>query len=316
MKRRAIKCEVLDLRTLDEARHRAWEGLLTGASVYRNPNLSPRFAATVAVHRPTSVGMAWDRDRLVAVLPFHRLEGGACEALALGVSDYHGPVFCSDCGLSYMEFMKRLDIEEFRFDHLMADMQIKQRVAPWRPTHLINLAKGEMGYRWELRERNSSLWQEMLSLKRRVERDVGEVTFVPNLQRPEALDLLIGWKSLQFDETRIFNDFNLDWNAPFLHELLNVATSECSGMLSGIFVGDTPMALHMGSISSAVLQTCYTAYDRRFADYSPGALLLFFQVAYCLRHGISVLDLGKGDEPYKRRWANDRLWVAEGRLLI
>lgn len=310
-----MKCEIIPAQELAPSRLLAWDKLLAQAPVHGNPNLSPWFTTAVAAHRPTMVGMLSECDRLLAVLPFHREADGVCEALALGVSDYHGPLVHPECRFDYLDFLRRLEIGEFRFDHLLADFRIKQLAGPWHPTHLINLAKGETAYRWELRDRGSGIWQEMQSQIRRLQRVAGPVTFIPSLGCPEALDILIGWKRSQFQKTQAFDDFGMPWNAPFLHELLQVRERSCCGLLSGLFVGGHPIALHMGSLSPQVLQTCYTAYDPAYADYSPGSLLLFFQVRHCLREGISILDLGKGDEPYKRRWANDRLWVAEGSLL-
>ena len=312
-----MKYEVHAVESLPSSHLLAWDDLLGLAGPYKNPNFSPWFARAVSAHRPTLAGMLWNKDILLAVMPFHRLSGGGvCEALALGVSDYHGPLFHPDSRVPYVDFIHRLGIEEFRFDHLMADLRIRNRPMAWQPTHLINLAKGETGYRWDLRNRKSHLWAEMTHQWRRLEREVGPLSFVADLRSAETLAVLIEWKSRQFRRTQALDDFDMPWNAPFLHELLRTRERSCTGLLSGLFVNKFPIALHMGSVSPEVLQTCYTAYDPAYAEYSPGSLLLFSQVTHCLRQGIPILDLGKGNEPYKRRWANDSLWVAEGRLTI
>lgn len=72
----------------------------------------------------------------------------------------------------------------------------------------------------------------------------------------------------------------------------------------------------MGSRSAHVFQTCYTVYDPEYEKFSPGTLMLYYQIKYCLEQNIPILDLGKGREAYKGRWANDHLWVAEGRIKV
>jgi CelD/BcsL family acetyltransferase involved in cellulose biosynthesis len=307
-----VKCETLPAQELGSARLCAWDQLLAQAPIYKNPNLSPWFIMALAPHRPIQVGMVWDQDRLLAVLPFHVVDDDKSEALALGVSDHHGPLFHHNWHLPYLEIYRLLGIKEYRFDNLLAHPQIEG--VNWQPSHLINLAKGEAGYRWELRNRGSGLWQKMQRRLCKLEREVGSVTFVPQLQSHELLDMLILWKSRQFRRTHVSDDFDLFWNRPFLHELLETDERSCKGLLSGLFADSKPLALHMGTCSPQVLQTCYTAYDPAYAAYSPGALLSFHKVKYCLEEGIPLIDLGKGDEAYKQRWSNDRLWVAEGRL--
>lgn len=309
-----MKCEVLSAQELGSIRLQAWDQLLAHSPFCKNPNLSPWFAMALAPYRPTQVGMVWDHDRLMAVLPFHVVGDGECEALALGVSDHHGPLFHRDWQLPYLEIYRLLGIRKYRFDHLLAHPELKGVVL--QPNHLINLAKGESGYRWELRNRGSKLWWKMQYNLRKLGREVGSVTFVPQLQSHELLDLLISWKRRQYCRTQVSDDFDLPWNRPFLHKLLEMRKQTCKGLLSGLFVDGKPLALHMGSCSPQVLQTCYTAYDPEYAAYSPGSLLSFGKVGYCLSEGIPLVDLGKGDEAYKQRWANDRLLVAEGHLSI
>ena len=309
-----VKCEILPAQELGSARLQAWEQLLTHSPICKNPNLSPWFAMALSPHRATQVGMVWEQDRLMAVLPFHVIEDGKCEALALGVSDYHGPLFHRDWHLPYLEIYRLLGIREYRFNNLLAHHQING--VTWQPSHLINLAKGEAGDRWELRNRRSGLWQQMQYQLRRLSREVGTVTFVPQVQSHELLDLLISWKRHQYCRTKVSDDFDMPWNQPFLHELLETKERSCKGMLSGLFAGGQPLAFDMGTCSPHSLQTCYTAYDPEYAGYSPGSLLLFCLIGYCIEESIPLLDLGKGDEAYKQRWTNDQLFVAEGRLSI
>lgn len=82
------------------------------------------------------------------------------------------------------------------------------------------------------------------------------------------------------------------------------------GWLRGflLLAGEEPLAFTlyyqgMGTLISAVL-----AYDRRYARFSPGAIL-FQHTLRCLYESDrpEVLDFGEGDADYKQQWANEQV---------
>ena len=56
----------------------------------------------------------------------------------------------------------------------------------------------------------------------------------------------------------------------------------------------------------------FPAYDPKFATYSPGLVLLAKVVEEAPLLGLHVIDLGKGAEGYKGRFANASIPLAEG----
>ena len=71
----------------------------------------------------------------------------------------------------------------------------------------------------------------------------------------------------------------------------------------------------MGMRSKTVLHGWFAAYDPAFAKYSPGILLLLDMAKRASSPGISIIDMGKGSEPYKQR-LNGAIQIAEGSVVV
>ena len=66
--------------------------------------------------------------------------------------------------------------------------------------------------------------------------------------------------------------------------------------------------------SAKVLHYWFPAYDRDYARYSPGVILLAELARAAPGLGIDTIDLGKGDADYKRRFATGGVQLLEGRI--
>jgi CelD/BcsL family acetyltransferase involved in cellulose biosynthesis len=64
--------------------------------------------------------------------------------------------------------------------------------------------------------------------------------------------------------------------------------------------------------SQGVLHYWFPTYDKEFATYSPGLMLLLAMVEDAQTREIHLIDLGRGHAPYKDRFANGAFGVAEG----
>ncbi len=76
--------------------------------------------------------------------------------------------------------------------------------------------------------------------------------------------------------------------------------------------GDTVVAGHIGLRSTTTLAWWFPVYDPAYAAYSPGLLLCIELARAMAEQGLTVLDLGKGDEPYKERLSNTHIPLLRG----
>jgi CelD/BcsL family acetyltransferase involved in cellulose biosynthesis len=95
---------------------------------------------------------------------------------------------------------------------------------------------------------------------------------------------------------------------------LLMATHEpgCEGMLSTLHFGDRLVAAHFGIRSQRVLHWWFPVYDPAFARFAPGWIMLRELALAAPELGLERIDLGRGDDEYKRRARTGELQVCEG----
>ena len=84
------------------------------------------------------------------------------------------------------------------------------------------------------------------------------------------------------------------------------AESARAGRLRGyvLSVGTRPMAYQLGMIDGGTYHLVATAFDQRWADLSPGQVLHFMVMRDLADRGLSTIDYGFGDAPYKQAHAD------------
>jgi CelD/BcsL family acetyltransferase involved in cellulose biosynthesis len=212
-----------------------------------------------------------------------------------------------DCGLSV-----------FDFTHLRAS---QPHFAPYHRTvvasHAIDLSMGFDAY---LRERREARGPDVTygrphhaaARLRALEKQMGPVRFELHDPDSEALRLLLGWKSQQYRKNGVPDAFSCSWCVALVERLHRHQSQHLAGMLSTLTAGGRIVAAHMGMRSPTVLHWWFPSYDPAFAKFSPGLILLTEVCRRAREDGVQLVELGAGDEPYKRQVANTSIPEASG----
>jgi CelD/BcsL family acetyltransferase involved in cellulose biosynthesis len=72
------------------------------------------------------------------------------------------------------------------------------------------------------------------------------------------------------------------------------------------------VASHIGFREGSLLHYWFPAYDTRYSKYSPGTALFIELVRCASEHGIEAIDMGFGEQPYKRKQTDVQSDVAFG----
>jgi CelD/BcsL family acetyltransferase involved in cellulose biosynthesis len=152
----------------------------------------------------------------------------------------------------------------------------------------------------------------MARKQRKLGREEGPVRFLFDTQDHQALDTLMRWKSAQYRRTGRLDRFARPATVRLVRDLLDTRAPGCSGVLSVLYAGRRPVALHLGLRSAETLACWFPTYDVALARYSPGLMLHLFMAEAAAAAGLRRLDLGKGDEEYKTVLGNQEFMVAEG----
>jgi len=83
---------------------------------------------------------------------------------------------------------------------------------------------------------------------------------------------------------------------------------------SALFCGDAIVATHWGLLCDRRLYSLMPGFAGEWTRYSPGRLLDEDLIAWCFANGVTTLDFGAGDEPYKFEFGAERVAFTRAEL--
>ena len=200
------------------------------------------------------------------------------------------------------------------YDHLVEGVPARLRtsVRTWRPSPWMDLTGGMDGYLTRAsKSGKSNLSQARRRGRQAVER-LGELRFEPISTSHALLDQVIELKRGQYAATGSTDYFAPSGRRELLHRLLDHDEPGFSGVLSAVHCGDTLVAGHFGIKSDEVLHWWFPVYAPELGNLSPGWILLRELIAAAPELGVRRLDLGRGEDEYKRRAMTGQDLVGQG----
>jgi CelD/BcsL family acetyltransferase involved in cellulose biosynthesis len=158
-----------------------------------------------------------------------------------------------------------------------------------------------------VKERIGNLFPDSRRKRRKLERDLGEISFQFDDHRPEVFESCIRWKSAQYVATS-----GVDQLANPLHVQMFKKLHERGAIVCSSFsAGDTLLAVHLGGMVQNRHYWWLPTYDPEYARYSPGRLMLEAILEESYRQGHAEFDFLVGDEPYKWHYATHNREIGE-----
>jgi CelD/BcsL family acetyltransferase involved in cellulose biosynthesis len=299
---------------LGEELRRAWHRAMDESPEYANPFLAPEFAAGVGAHRGGAhVAVLHEYGQPVGFMPYERGLFGIGRAVGLGLSDCQALVHRPGVTWDAHELLRACGLVSFEFDHLVEEQKpFDGYLTGTFASPVIDLPDEGDGYVEWLRRTSPRHTKTTLAKERRLRSDAGEVRFVLDERDRRVLGTLMRWKSAQYRRTGRMDRFARPWIVDLVDDLFAVRAEHLTGMLSVLYADDRPVAAHFGPRSHTVLAGWFTAYDPAFSRYSPGLIMHPRMVEAAGRHGVRLVDLGRGDMEYKNWLKTRELRVGEG----
>ena len=311
-----MRVEVITPGELSRADRERWLALLRSNPQLTSPYFHPEFAACVGSVRPNARIAVLEQDGAHAYFPFQHSRLGVGAPIGGGLSDYQAVIASQHTRFDPRELLEQCGLAIWEFDHLVAAQK------PFRPFHrritgspFLDLSDGYEAYIRGRRDAGAKRLTELIRKGRKLEREIGGVEFVAHRVDEGLLDLVIKWKSKQCRRTGVLDYFSeLAWTVPLARRIMEANSDGFSGMLSVLYAKGRVAAAHLGMRSERALHYWFPVFepDGEFAPYSPGGILLLKLAEHAARSGISVLDLGKGDESYKASFMSGAVQIAEG----
>lgn len=305
---RWLAFDALGQRELD-----AWRRLRTSNPALDSPYFHPGFAA--AVHASgRAVHVAVDEDdagEIRALLPGHR-EGSTLQPVGWPGADFQGPIVQPGESFSPLALLCA-GVRSFEFDHLVDGVAAFE---PWiqsrRVSPYLDVSGGLDGYLG----RASKSGRDNISQARRrtakAERELGPVRFQVDVVDEELLRQLVELKRDQYRATGARDFFAEADRLNLLHRLLHTRGRDFGGIMSTLHAGENLIAAHFGIRSDSVLHWWFPVYAPEHSKLAPGWMLLRELVIAAPALGIDRIDLGRGDDEYKRRAKTGESTVCQG----
>jgi CelD/BcsL family acetyltransferase involved in cellulose biosynthesis len=314
--RQAVRTQVNVLRPgeLGPDHLSAWRSIQESQACLHSPFFSPEFVFAVAAERDDVFVAVLERDNgIEGFFAFHRDAEGVGIPVGVRISDHQGLV-ARDCGhLCAPDLLRACGLQRLDFRCVPASQKPFQLYhARTLRTLAIDLPGGFEAYAAWLKDSGSHLLTRLRKMQRQVEQSEGPTRFIWHAADSESLSRLLECKSGQYRRTGQADLFAQPWIVRTLQRLHAAQDAACRGVLSELRAGDRLLAAHFGIRSRTVLHYWFPCYESCFARHSPGLLLLLEIVKQTGSEGISRIDLGFANAPYKERFANANDVVARG----
>jgi CelD/BcsL family acetyltransferase involved in cellulose biosynthesis len=273
-----------------------------------NPFLSSEFVIAVGRFRPsTQVAILTEGQSIVGFFLFQRRQFGLGVPICGWLTPCQGLIHAPGVEWDPRELLCGCRLSAWQFDNLIVGQ------LPFKPYHaavalspVIDLADGFDAYYSKLRARSPHFCRELARRARKLAREAGELRIAADARDASLLRKLLAWKSDQWRRTSHVDKFEQPWLVGLLDALLAIRDDHLTGVLSGLYVGDKPVAAQFGLRSGDLLVGWFTAYDTRFRKYSPGLIQLKKMTEELAATGISAIDMGGGAKNYYKETLKSR----------
>ena len=301
---------------LDAEHVSVWQELQRSNPQLESPCFAPEFTqAVAAVRNDVEVALLRHDDKTKAFFPFQRQNGSRAIPVGGIVSDYQGLICSPRFTCDPRQLLKACKLVSWEFNRLLCSQEVfaayrKQSTLSAR----IDLSEGYASYVTQRRAAGTRQIKQCEYMMRRVEREVGRLRFVPHSTDPELLAQVLDWKSEQYRQTGWSDLFATRWGRALVERVQTLQSPAFGGVFSLLYAGQRLVAGHLGMRSSTIWHYWFPAYDRQFAKYSPGLILLLKMAQFAPEFGLRSIDIGTGISLYKKRLMNASVSVADGTL--
>jgi CelD/BcsL family acetyltransferase involved in cellulose biosynthesis len=309
-----MKVSVLKPGDLTDDLVARWAAIQASHTCYESPYFHPTFTQLVArVRSGVEIGLLEEAGEVVGFFPYERGPWGGARPVGGTLSDFQAVIALPEARWTSEELLRGCRLSSWQFHHLLADQsQFSEHHLARKESIYLDLVEGFEAFRAARRKAGSNKVDKVFQNYRRVEREIGPVRFEPLVEEEAIFQWLLVNKSRQYRSTGITDLFQFSWIVQLLTDIWRQPSDDFRGVLSAMYFGDQLAAVHFGMRCRGVLHSWFPAYDRSFAKHSPGLMSTTLLAREFALLGVERIDLGKGDEPYKRHFQSGADLVAEG----
>ncbi|MGJ3233004.1 MAG: GNAT family N-acetyltransferase [Oceanicaulis sp.] len=292
----------------------AWRDLAQPGGRLTSPYLLPEFADLIDAERhDVRVVIAERNARPVGYFAYHAPVGGIARPVGAPLSDYQG--FAAEPGFSVAPdaLLKAMGAQALIYDNWIGQAPGKARDRAG--SAVVDLSEGAQAWRERRRALFKDHFKKTARRLKKAEREFGPARLVfgdPDARRFAALRVM---KGEQYRSSGLYDVFGRGWTGKVFEAAAHRSFGPLRGLMASLYFGERLAAVEMGLLAGGTYHSWIPAYDSRFAAASPGLLLLEAIIARADEAGIKRVDLGKGEQAYKKYYADYEIPLSAGRAL-
>lgn len=317
MSQAPFEYETLSWSAMTEGDRAAWRRVRTECPALVSPFFSLGWQDAVHSSRGDVEVIRITRNgEVIGFFPFTRCPFGVLCPVGAPMADWHGVVGPAGLSLSVDDILHSTRGRAFRYSGAAANDPMLERTASGTDTSFVmDLSDGYVAYQAAARKRHPNAFRNLRSRGRKLQERNVEIRL--DDRDPSNLQMLLAMKRSQYRRTRQIDIFGFSWTRKLVETLFaerEAGEPETTrGLLSTLWIDGALAAGHFGLKDDATLHYWFPSYAARFADLSPGLVLLNEIARASSLLGVRRIDLGGGDYRYKREFANQHLPIISGK---
>jgi CelD/BcsL family acetyltransferase involved in cellulose biosynthesis len=308
-----FQIEVLPAAQMDPGMAAAWESLRADLPGSTRPFFSAEYTRLLGqVTDNTEVGIVQREGRIHGVFPFQRI-GRSAYPVGGSLTDFQGILMREGTPFGACDLLRGCGLDAWNFRYLIDGWSALDASRFRRLTSpAIGLSRGFETFEQDLAERGSDLLYRTNRRIRSLAKRVGPVRLELDSRSWPSLERLLDWKADQHKRGNTRNGFGPVWVRSLLDRICSTHEPSFGGLITCLHAGDHFVAGALALRSGPTLHVWLTAFNPEFSKYSPGMVCMVELIRAAASTGVTKVDLGHGDEPFKHRFGTVMEEVAEG----
>lgn len=290
-----------------------WEQIRSNVPAFRTPFFSTAFNDAVhAARGDVLVAVLHSKGEAIGFLPYHQV-GRVGVPAGRYFNDAHNVIISSGDQFDWFDLLKQTNLRAYDFHALVGDSHGLADRCFQGTTESFSAEIGDDSHAFLAQlEKDHKTIRRQEQKSRKMEREVGPLSLELDCRDTQLLEQAIEWKRQQYRRTNILDLFTTEWTRDLIRHLHAKSGPGNRGILSVLRAGDEVVASHIGMIEADLLHYWFPAYNVEYARYSPGTALFKAIIRDASQHGITSVDMGYGEQPYKRKQTDTITTVTHG----
>ncbi len=309
-----MRCNIICADELTDRHIEHWHALRNADARYFSPFFDPDFTRIVQEARGgVHVLFCEDETGPAMIWPFQK-SGKRMYPVGEPFSDYHGPIMRIGLTPDLPDVLSKAGLTVAHFTGIHDPSGTFDRFTRNRDgAFIVDTSEGIDAYNAWQTANHSRHAKKMRRVTRKIEREIGRLTFTWDDQDEAAFEQLISWKRAQYVQTGRHDVLGPDWSQKMMRLLLaRRQETGARAILHTLRHEGRLIAAELNAIGIHTLHGWIPAYDDEFSSYSPGYLIQEEIIRQAAGYGLTKYDLGVSAGHYKKYYANYQIPVWEG----